>query len=687
MSKVKRLVGDFETTVYDGQTSTEVWASAVVEIGSEDVQIFGSIGQTYGYFISLRSNIICYYHNLKFDGSFWMSYLLYDLKYQLAGVYTKEDYSDFQFMSRKDMPNKSYSYVISDKGMWYSIVIKDRGHIIELRDSLKLLPFSVKAIGKAFKTKHQKLSMEYKGYRYANCKISEDEKEYIKNDVLVMAEALKITFDQGHDKMTIGSCCLSEFKLGYDKQDYENMFPNLYEIQLDKELYGSDNVGQYIRKSYHGGWCYVVKGKENKVYHNGTTADVNSLYPSMMHSMSGNRYPIGKPKFWKGNYIPDELNKDKFVYFLRIRTRFYLKPGMLPTIQCKGTFIYPANQWLDSSDVKFIGKDGNVKTSRKYRDLNGNIVDAKPILTLTMMDFELIKRNYDLVEFEILDGCYFYSMSGIFDNYINKYMEIKLNSKGAVRTLAKLFLNNLYGKLAMSTDNSFKICTTCDDGSFSFVDVYSNDKTPGYIPCGSYITSYARCFTINAAQANYHGVDKAGFIYADTDSIHCDLPPQDIKGITVHATNFCCWKLESSWDEGIFARQKTYIEHVVAEDLSPIETPYLNIKCAGMGEHPKHLLEYSMTGAVPIFEEEDGEIKWINYSEEDKMFLRDMRTYSDFKVGLQVPGNLKPKRIKGGVVLEEQMYQMNPPVDKIFKNYSDDDMIAYIRKIRSEYAN
>ena len=28
--KVKYLVGDFETTVYEGQKNTEVWASAIV---------------------------------------------------------------------------------------------------------------------------------------------------------------------------------------------------------------------------------------------------------------------------------------------------------------------------------------------------------------------------------------------------------------------------------------------------------------------------------------------------------------------------------------------------------------------------------------------------------------------------------------------------------------------------------
>ena len=34
------FVGDFETTVYKGQVNTEVWASASVEMGTEDVNIF-----------------------------------------------------------------------------------------------------------------------------------------------------------------------------------------------------------------------------------------------------------------------------------------------------------------------------------------------------------------------------------------------------------------------------------------------------------------------------------------------------------------------------------------------------------------------------------------------------------------------------------------------------------------------
>ena len=46
-------MADFETTVYDGQTSTEVWAAALVKIGTEDVVIYHALGKADGHLIAL----------------------------------------------------------------------------------------------------------------------------------------------------------------------------------------------------------------------------------------------------------------------------------------------------------------------------------------------------------------------------------------------------------------------------------------------------------------------------------------------------------------------------------------------------------------------------------------------------------------------------------------------------------
>lgn len=235
-----------------------------------------------------------------------------------------------------------------------------------------------------------------------------------------------------------------------------------------------------------------------------------------------------------------------------------------------------------------------------------------------------------------------------------------MNSKGARREAAKLFLNNLYGQMARNTDSSFKVCYIKEDQSIGQYPVTENEKKPGFIPIGSAITSYARNFTIRAAQVNYHGVDQPGFIYADTDSIHCDLAPEQIQGIKVHDKNFCCWKLESCWDFGIFARQKTYIEHVVKENLEPIDNPYYNIKCAGMPKRSKQWLLYSILGkrAEDLTEDEKKEIGVKQFKKEEIEFLSKTRTIEDFKIGLKVPGKLMPKRIPGGTILVETTYEM-----------------------------
>ena len=214
---MRTFCADFETTVYEGQTSTEVWSSAIVELHTEKVLIFPNIEQTLYYLSSFKENLIVYYHNLKFDGAFWLHYLMTQTKYKPD--YTEIDENNITWNNKFKMPKYTYQYTISNMGQWYTIRIHTKNNFIEIRDSLKLLPFSLSKIGKSFKTKHQKLEMEYEGMRYSGCKISPEERAYIENDVLVLKEAIEIMEEQKHTKLTIGSCCLQEFRRMYGKDD------------------------------------------------------------------------------------------------------------------------------------------------------------------------------------------------------------------------------------------------------------------------------------------------------------------------------------------------------------------------------------------------------------------------------------------------------------------------------------
>lgn len=647
----KVFVSDFETTVYEGQTSTEVWAAATVELGTENVTIQTSIDAWFKYICDLAvyDNLVVYFHNLKFDGNFILWHLMYKTDFEVAAT----EISDGSIIwdDRRKLRGHTFTYSVGRLGQWYNIVIKTNGHTIEIRDSLKLLPFALKKIGNDFKTKHQKLSIEYEGERHAGGNITPEERQYIANDVLVIKEALEIMYQQGHTKLTIGSCCMSEYKtiVQHEFADFRNMFPAMDTFAIDEQTYGESNADSYIRHAYRGGWCYLVHGKENQIFHHGTTADVNSLYPSVMSSESGSVYPYGKPTFWTGDKIPEILTSAfsaSYYYFVKIRTRFKLKEGYLPFIQIKGNPCYKGTECLETSDIYYNGKYYD-----HYIDKSGQPQAAYVTLTLTCTDWELMKEHYDLIDCTVLSGCYFKAHAGFFDEYIDKYRKIKETSKGAQRQIAKLFLNNLYGKMATSTDSSFKFASTADDEILHFQNIVENEKEAIYIPIGAAITSYARNFTIRAAQQNYYGKDKAGFIYADTDSLHMNLPPEEVKGIKVHPTAFCCWKLESCWDDAIFIRQKTYAEHVTHEDLEPVDNPYWEIKCAGLPDHCKQLFMASI-GEITLPTDK--------LSPEEIDFIHTPRTITDFHDGLKIPGKLVPRRIKGGVVLERTTFELRP---------------------------
>ena len=662
-------VGDFETTVYKEQKRTDVWASALTRLfdDTDHVEVHSSIDEAYQYILdNIHANCIIYYHNLKFDGEFWICYLADKLGYKQAynekkglkiyeGTRFERELPQGEFLPDDKMLPCTFKYLISDMGAWYMVTIKrPDGYIIELRDSLKLIPCSVRKMGKDFGTKHRKTEIEYEGYRVPGGYISEQEREYIANDVLVVKEVLEIMYNEGHKRLTIGSCCFAEFKkiIGdYPRNHsrYDEMFPKLEDMPLDVTVYGDTNVDAYIRRAYHGGWCYVKEDIANKPLGKGFTDDVNSLYPSVMSGESGNRYPLDVPFFFRGEEGFNKIkNEEKFYYFVRVRTRFYLKPNYLPFIQIKRNKLYKSTEMLKTSDVLYKGK------YLKYmRNADGETVPTSVVCTFTKTDWELVQKHYYLEDTEILDGCYFYTSVGVFDTYIKKYRTMKENSPSGSsrRSIAKLFLNSLYGKLSAGTNSSFKHLRLGESRELESETIFESNKKAGYIAIGAAITSYARCFTITAAQANYNI-----FCYADTDSCHMLGDPEDAVGIPVHESKFLHWKTECRWDQARFVRQKTYAEHVTMEDEEPVKEPYWSIKCAGLPDRCKKLLTLSIKGIDKV--PKDAIMK-MKLSERELEFVKVKRTIDDFKKGLSIPGKLMPIHIPGGVVLTDVDFTIN----------------------------
>lgn len=590
---------DFETVVLPDtahQTKTSVWSSAFARLFHTEVLVHHSIEESYNWLERQNHNIILYYHNAGFDSEFWLSYLLS---------------RNYEYSDNKRLEKNQFKTLIDANHNFYSLKFRCGNHDVLIYDSLKLMPMTLKKLAKDFEVTHQKKEMEYKKDRYPGCKITDEEMEYIKNDVLALKECLEIMYKEGHTKLTIGSCCMSEYKktLIMGIEDFRILFPNLKNITLD-ECFGACNMDAYLRKSYKGAICLVNPDIAGKIIEGGETYDVNSLYPYVQHSSSGNYYPVGYPHFFIGSQLPDVIFKGHHEYFIRGRFAFQLKPGKIPFIQMKNTLFYRQNQHLTTSA---LFRDG--KYYHYIKDSDGKIKLHTVELTLTRMDYELLHEQYDVFHEEILDGCYFGAEIGLFDEYINKYNKIKEESTGARRVIAKLFNNNLYGKFSMSDDSSYRI-PYLDKGIVKYRLVVDTSREPIYIPVGSYITSYARCYTIKAAQANI-----SRFCYCDTDSIHVQKDTTHPVGIQVHPTKLGCWKKENTWDRGKFVRQKTYIEQTGEEYL---------IRACGMPDESKQLYLAGHRG----------------------------RELEDFDIGLVVGGKLRPKHVEGGVVLMDSEFTM-----------------------------
>lgn len=615
-----KLVGDFETTVYNGQESTEVWASAIVRLYSEHVIVDNEMYTTWDRLVMLNDDVVIYYHNLKFDGHFWVDFFICN------GFNLAYDDENKCFIERDKMENGDFQYTISQMGQWYRIVVKTKfGKYVEIRDSYKLLPFSVKQLSSKFETKHKKLDIEYTGVRHAGGVITAREAEYIKNDVLVVKESLEKFFEIG-EGLTIGSCCLSQYKKTVPRLDFDEMYPDLTAYKINPEIYGCENADKYIRKTYRGGWCYLKPELSGKILGGGYTLDVNSLYP---YEMVSKIYPVGNPHFFEG--VPPHWDYDKY-YFVTVRCQFYLKNGYLPTIQIKNNFLYRGNEYLITSDYydertgeyydKIIGDDGLLQS-------------VTVTLHLTSVDFDLFLKHYDVKNLEYLHGCWFNTSAGMFDSYIYKYRDMKENASNVViRTIAKLMSNNLYGKMATGSNNSFKLCYM-DNGIIQYKNIFSDTGKSVYIPVGSAITSYARNDIINAAQANYDN-----FVYSDTDSLHLLGNVDNAIGVQIHESEYGYYKCENIWQRGYFLRQKTYIE----------QGDEFIFKCSGMPERCKKLFERSVRGDV---------VELDKLTDDELKFISKKRDIDDLKIGLEIPGKLVQKRIPGGVVLKETPYVLS----------------------------
>ncbi len=536
---MRRFTADFETNV--SEVDCRVWAYSICEIGNVENFIYGnSIEDFINWCANKKENYTLYFHNLKFDSEYIISYLLNN------GYEVIKD--------KKERKDKTFTTVITDMGQFYALEIyfevkKHKVNKVTIYDSLKLINKSVDDIAKDFDLPIRKLNLDYKRIRPEGYELQDYEIKYIQNDVKIMAMALEILFKENLNKMTIGSCALSSYRKM--TKYFKTYFPEL-PFEIDKD----------IRQSYKGGFTYLNPIYKDLVVHDVMVLDVNSLYPSVMAQF---KLPHGMPMPFKGEY-----KEDKFypLYVQQLSCTFKLKEGMIPTIQIKNNLAFLPNEYVESSNDEIL------------------------TLTLTNIDLELFFKHYDVNVIAWHGGYKFQAVKGLFSNYIDYWTNNKIKAKKegnkSLYQISKLMLNSLYGKMATNPIVRSKYPYLDEEGIVRYALYPEEIKKSLYIPVATFITSYARRKTIETSQAikdyTTKKYNKDYYIYSDTDSIHMlKLPEEEIKQfVEVDKYELGKWDIEhDDIETAKFLRQKCYVE---------IDTKHnKNVTVAGL---PKKLAEY-----------------------------------------------------------------------------------------------
>lgn len=625
------------------------------------------------FILSYPEDMKIYFHNLKFDSSFILYKFLKNTETfkQLIPEINKASY-DFnkytdesndhifeyvddtksmsmeKFFKMKGYIDKDnlctlsttfYQTSVNGMGVFYSLKIYHMReghplHKVEIYDSLKLLNFSIKKLGTSFLNdpNFEKEDYDYEVVRKENCpnELTEKDYSYLKRDIDILAKALKLFKEssdiQGSvDKNTIASLALDEFKtILFQKvrkktnptnRQKENVFRQLCPVL-------SKRVDEFVRTSYKGGFCYVHPAVKDKVNERKgmCVLDVNSLFPYIMESKA---VPYGKPKHSfdvkktkNGRIVIPYVDGEVYdYYFLKVVVNFKLKPNKIPSIMLKNADIknefndvfmadLPLNTYLESSD-------GPIE------------------LILTKDDYELMHEQYNIISEKIIEGMFFKSVEGIFEEYITKWSKIKIEAglKGdkSRREIAKLFLNSLYGKFGSKCENVFKFYDM-NENILSLKPQVKKIDDPVYVPIAAAITAGARRKTITASQKILdYGLKyykKVMYFYSDTDSIHTGLTLNECircLGDEIDKKNsgvFGLWKAEAKdVKRSKFIRPKTYLEESESEGM-----------LTGVAGMPKD--------------------------------IQGLLTWDSFKTGKQFLGKLAPCHVQGGILLLDDIFSI-----------------------------
>ena len=457
------------------------------------------------YLKSLNGGIF-YSHNLKYDASFIIDYLL------------KNGY----LYSDKLNENNSFNVLVDDRNTFYSLTIKLKtlkgSRLFKFRDSSKKISGSVKSIGEDLKLSNRKGEIDYSLDRPTGYIPTEEEIEYIKKDCLVIQEVINKFHENGFNKLTSASDSFNAYKKALcSEQTFKMLFPTL-DIDIDN----------FVRLSYRGGVCYLKEEYKGIDLENVKAYDVNSMYPFVMATRP---LPHGVPIYFKGK--PKDI-ANYALFIVSVEVNLSLKPNKIPTIMKKGFRFSKLTYITNEKETQF--------------------------LTLTCVDLKLMFENYEIYDIKYIEGYYFKYSTNLFKDYVNELYEQKKTQKGVMKLLTKTKLNSLYGYFAKSPiyygrkpylDNINQIV--------KYENKEKEEGKPVYTAIACFITAYAREYLFNMINSNFNN-----FVYCDTDSIHLIGDNKPIN-MFLSESELGGLKVEYDFIKVKYIAQKTYIGYLRGE--------------------------------------------------------------------------------------------------------------------------
>lgn len=486
---------DIETTstyYYDDKVAfMYIWAFAI----TENIIVYG---RTWNEFIDLteilvnifhldndKRRLIVYIHNLSFEFQFFRKY------FNWVKVFASDD--------RKPI------YAITNKG-------------IEFRDSLILSGYSLAKLAENL-TSHsiKKLigDLDYSLIRHFKTVITNDELEYLKNDVLILIyyvleqkeiykniSEIPLT-NTGRVRNFVRNKCLytNETHNKSSHQKYNRYRKLMQELTITPQQY------IMMKRCFCGGFTHSSMLYTNQLIKDVYSIDISSSYP---YAMLSEKFPMSAP-------IPIQINnRSEFMQYINSDNYGLMFDIHFTKIQSK------LNYETYLSESKCVLENEIVN--------NGRVFYADDcITTITDVDFRIIEHCYTWDSIQITNVYKFYMeylprpiILAVIELYQKKTELKDIEGKEVEYLLSKGMLNSSYGMTvtdiiqdSIEYDQMWLQKKLTQEEIQTQIDNYNNSKKRFlYYAWGLYVTAYARR-NLWTAILNI----KDDYIYSDTDSV------------------------------------------------------------------------------------------------------------------------------------------------------------------------